>query len=483
MSRDACIELARRAGVDPDELVEWWEERASVREYDGGQARPEAESDALEDMRAMIEVGPRRSRPTRVASRSESRPYAIARQSPCRRTRRVDLISVGQRSSGNASHIGMLRVAIVVSVAVHVVLIAIASVSAVVLDDEARASAAPVTITIEPPPLPLEAPPPVEIQLFALPPGTQVAALDPATLAGPAKPRGERRVASADKPATATATGEPAIAKPKPALYTMRNAKNTRLEISGSFMDKILENTKPLPPIPDLPGARIDAQIAEAIEAKRHCHTDCAGTYAAIAELRAQRRNVELKSDNHGGYTAEKSTYVAKVDPDGKIHIHDKPNIQREGIGLRFDVNDALMRKFGSDPYASAKLKMMDRTRDQRVAIGKEYKREVLSHSGEYMRKNINWLWGMTGDLAKRKQGLFDLWDECAETGSEELVNGGIDARRVLVAWVQLKLVGKQAYTAAELARLNAHRRSKMVFAPYEVPRPTPPVPVQIPED
>jgi hypothetical protein len=58
MSREACIELAEAAGVDADELVEWWEERAAVREYDGNQPRPEAEHDALEDMRAMLEVGP-----------------------------------------------------------------------------------------------------------------------------------------------------------------------------------------------------------------------------------------------------------------------------------------------------------------------------------------------------------------------------------------------------------------------------------------
>jgi hypothetical protein len=58
MSRSACIELAELTGVDPDELVEWWEERAAIREYDGGQPRPEAEQDALEDMRAMLELGP-----------------------------------------------------------------------------------------------------------------------------------------------------------------------------------------------------------------------------------------------------------------------------------------------------------------------------------------------------------------------------------------------------------------------------------------
>lgn len=58
MSRDACIELAGRAGVDPDELLEYWSERAAIREHDGGQPRDEAERDALEDMRELITLGP-----------------------------------------------------------------------------------------------------------------------------------------------------------------------------------------------------------------------------------------------------------------------------------------------------------------------------------------------------------------------------------------------------------------------------------------
>jgi len=58
MSRSACIELAERAGVDPDELVEWWSECAAVREYDGGQSRQAAEQGALEDMQRLLELGP-----------------------------------------------------------------------------------------------------------------------------------------------------------------------------------------------------------------------------------------------------------------------------------------------------------------------------------------------------------------------------------------------------------------------------------------
>jgi hypothetical protein len=52
VSREVCIELANRFGADPDDLTEWWQERSAVREYDGGQARAEAEAAALEDVRA-----------------------------------------------------------------------------------------------------------------------------------------------------------------------------------------------------------------------------------------------------------------------------------------------------------------------------------------------------------------------------------------------------------------------------------------------
>ena len=57
MSKQACIELAERAGVDPDELVEYWEERAAIREVDGGQARDDAERAALDDMREVVAIG------------------------------------------------------------------------------------------------------------------------------------------------------------------------------------------------------------------------------------------------------------------------------------------------------------------------------------------------------------------------------------------------------------------------------------------
>ncbi len=55
MSRDGCIELARRLGLTADDVIEWWLERSSVREFDGGLARDAAELAAFEDAHVHFE--------------------------------------------------------------------------------------------------------------------------------------------------------------------------------------------------------------------------------------------------------------------------------------------------------------------------------------------------------------------------------------------------------------------------------------------
>lgn len=57
MSRATVIELAERAGVDVADVVEYWEERAAIREIDGGQERAAAERGALDDIRELLAIG------------------------------------------------------------------------------------------------------------------------------------------------------------------------------------------------------------------------------------------------------------------------------------------------------------------------------------------------------------------------------------------------------------------------------------------
>jgi hypothetical protein len=247
---------------------------------------------------------------------------------------------------------------------------------------------------------------------------------------------------------------------------TMR--KPERRGMSSKFLDDFLARSKPLEPLPDLPGARLDTEIADIRARLRNPNRNHDGDRIRLAELNEARKHVELQPDGGGSYKANKTTFVAKIDPDGKAHLQDKANLQRRGLGASFDVSDWAMRSAGIDPYAREKLSFLDRTRDQRVAIGREHRREVLSRSAHIMQRNIDRLWASAPDLRARKQGLFELWDECAETGGKELIAGGADARKALADFVKIKLTGAAAYTADELVRLNRQRRSKATFAPYD---------------
>jgi hypothetical protein len=142
--------------------------------------------------------------------------------------------------------------------------------------------------------------------------------------------------------------------------------------------------------------------------------------------------------------------------------------VELEDRREQLDTQDMMMKRRGIDPYGSEKLALLDRTRDQRVAVGERTRRSRLEHSAELMMHNVDRLWAMTADLAARKAGLFELWDDCAETGSDAIVAGGAAARMFVVGVIRARLQGRDAYTSEELARLNAGRRSKAVFAPYE---------------
>jgi len=179
-----------------------------------------------------------------------------------------------------------------------------------------------------------------------------------------------------------------------------------------------------------------------------------------IVALNDQIARQDLQPSGGGTYRAEQRTFTTKVDADGSAHLEDKPD--------ELDSQDRLMLHMGIDPYARNKLALLDRTRDQRAGVGQRHRHAQLAHAAELMQRNIDRLWAMAPGLAARKRGLFELWDDCAETGSDELVAGGAAACRLVIGAIRARLRGADAYTAAELAQLNAIRRSTAMFAPYE---------------
>lgn len=360
----------------------------------------------------------------------------------------------------HAGHIGVrgLAVAVIGSVLVHV--LALAWVTAREL--AVPVPPAPPTPAPAPRPAPAAEPPVLEVVFLDDPraPVTGDAGAVVAATAGTAPRRIVRGGGAAAGASPGESPGETTGAAPGRSSYlTMRRPGREPMQgPSGSFLDDFLSRSKPIPPPPDIPGERVNDQIADLRarlkRAGRYSPDELAAMRAELVALYDERDAEELKSAGGGTYKSTKETFRAKVDADGSVKLEDREE--------NLDTQDRMMKRLGIDPYARAKLAYLDRTRDQRVAVGKRHREQQLARSVVFMQRNIARLEAMTRDPARRKQGLFELWDECLETGTPEEIAGGESARAFVMAHIRATV----RYTPAELRALDARRRSKQVFAP-----------------
>jgi hypothetical protein len=133
------------------------------------------------------------------------------------------------------------------------------------------------------------------------------------------------------------------------------------------------------------------------------------------------------------------------------------------------DLSSYLARKTGvGDEYAARKLELLDTTRAERAAIGATYRARQLDRSAELMQRNLERVWTATTDPAARREALFELWDECAE-GESSTGTAGARARAMVIGFIRARLPAgtADAFTADEIARLDARRSSAETFAPY----------------
>lgn len=316
-------------------------------------------------------------------------------------------------------------------------------------------------------------PAPVTVELVEDPPAVVVAVAprdDRATVA-PARPRPTatgaiRAMASRGTPpetVTREPAGEPApvVEAPRAPVKKMSLSMRSGVERMPSVAEQLADRVVDMPapgPLPDYPGNRAKYAYENA---------KARGDYQGMVDARDAANAEELKEQKDGTFRSDEGTFRAKVNRDGTVALEDKPNLQRHGLGASFDVTDFAMRATGVDPYASAKRAYLDRTRDQRVLIGKRDRTAQLAESARRMQENLVRAWQLSRDVAARKQAVFELWDEVAETGDAELVEGGEQARALLSRWVQIELAGASAYTADELRSLNAKKHSTATFDPY----------------
>ena len=217
----------------------------------------------------------------------------------------------------------------------------------------------------------------------------------------------------------------------------------------------------------------------------------------------------ELRPDGPGGYATDEGPFVAHTDRQGRVEFEDRSsfrldiptprrmagdmgralerwardprryaeengNQNRIAVGGQIELTDSIMRMGGQDPYAARKMEFLDRTRDERMRIAAAEHARRLRESLHRTGADLERVWRGPGSAAERRRLLFLLWDECLERGSEEDVRIARAVRGRIVGFVRRHLpVGSStAYSAAELARLNAGRSSQERFDPYAAPPP-----------
>lgn len=228
-----------------------------------------------------------------------------------------------------------------------------------------------------------------------------------------------------------------------------------------------------------------------------------------LAPLRTRKppkQRSELRRTATGSYETNEPAFVARTRPDGRVELEDKRNFniklnlpdKRMIAGLveswqadpyghamgeskvavptenlisgGFDITDALTRWMGDDPYSAAKLAFLERTREERAQIARKQTAESLQTSVANLRRHVSSIWRRTDmPASERRAILFELWDECAETGSPGELEAARAARATVLGFIRRELPAgsPDAYTADELGALNRARGSTMAFAPY----------------
>lgn len=161
--------------------------------------------------------------------------------------------------------------------------------------------------------------------------------------------------------------------------------------------------------------------------------------------------------------------------PKAEKYVRDQKKTGGSILGGSADITAYLHRKYIGDPYASRKLKLLDDTRDERVARGTTFRTQQLLRSAELMGRTLEQLWAREADPVKRRAALFELWDDCDE-GPGERGQAGKRARAMITGWIGARLPrgSAEAYTDEEIRFLDARRSSNQPFAPYPAAPPSP---------
>lgn len=187
-------------------------------------------------------------------------------------------------------------------------------------------------------------------------------------------------------------------------------------------------------------------------------------------------------------YKDPNGRFVATLRPDGRVDFRNKgakASWSQIGIG---DPGGLIAAAGGEDPNARLKAKLLRATFEMRLNMAVKFQKKQMDKRLARLDKDLEKIWtDGRRSLWARKELLFDRWDECEEAsdvepveipGFSEIDTSDLDEARQKAAGKARKKIlvfirehaprgSAEAYTAGELAKLNARRISKQKFEPY----------------
>lgn len=137
------------------------------------------------------------------------------------------------------------------------------------------------------------------------------------------------------------------------------------------------------------------------------------------------------------------------------------------------------------DPRVAAKASVLRDTERFRTKLTVAWYRQNIAYRLRSLRGELDQTWEDDAiPVARRKAILFERWDECEDRlGTsragipadaipqldEERRRAADEARRIIIGFILDRVPAghEHAFSATELARLNARRRSVIPFTPY----------------
>lgn len=314
-----------------------------------------------------------------------------------------------------------------------------------------------------PPPLPADPPPPIEVP----PPEDEPALPSESAEEQPAPPSAEPPPDAPPTPSEPAATllddeDEPddAAQEPSPSALSLKGLRH----VAGSPL---------APQLPWKPGASGRAKAPA--PPREH------GVVFPPPVIDAKPKSLEeagfiTKRDGKIIYKDPERRFNATLHPDGRLSF-------RNRIGTPFTampgLNEAIREGSDQELYRREKQKLLEATEELRMAYAASGTKRHIDTQLSALEPQLRTLWQRGAVPASdRRVQLFERWDECEEAAKGEGDKDSLDAsrqdagrqaRRVIEAFIRRTIPrgSPDAYTDAELERLNARRQSKQVFAPY----------------